>query len=258
MKVLVMEGRIYTVALLCLVLSGAGALQVRIPQALYEHLKGDNVTLPCEFTTARPLNPQSFVIITWSVVTDAEEALILTHTSFTGRTFIKSTYEGRASIDVDLLSGKANLKLSSVMLTDSSTYECRVLIPGDDEGKPADSARLVVLGAPSTPVCKIQGVAEYHQNINLTCVSEEGWPQPTYRWEARDVRNKPRTLDPRATQRGGVLSLYDISIHTSGYYICTSANKVHSASCNITLAVRPPAVLSKWPTLADLLSRGRD
>lgn len=35
------------------------------------------------------------------------------------------------------------------------------------------------------------------------------------------------------------MSLYNISKETSGYYICTSTNKIRSATCNITLAVMP-------------------
>lgn len=37
----------------------------------------------------------------------------------------------------------------------------------------------------------------------------------------------------------GVLSLFNISTETSGYYICTSSNKIQSASCNLTLSVMP-------------------
>lgn len=53
--------------------------------------------------------------------------------------------------------------------------------------------------APSVPVCAIQGKAQYGQNINLTCKSEEGSPVPTYKWEGRDVQNRPRVPDPRTT-----------------------------------------------------------
>lgn len=47
---------------------------------------------------------------------------------------------------VDVPGGKANLQLSSITLGDNMVFECRVMFPGDDEGKPADTARLVVLG----------------------------------------------------------------------------------------------------------------
>ncbi|XP_039990209.1 cell surface A33 antigen-like [Xiphias gladius] len=239
-----MEGRIFSLTLLCLVLPGVGALQVNIPQEQYEHARGDNITLPCSFKPAKAINSSSLVIITWSVEADkanAKETVILTHFS-TGTTDIKSLYEGRVSLDVNIPSGKANLKLSSITLADNKNFECRVLIPGDDEGKPADTTRLVVLVAPSKPICKLQGKAEYGQNINLTCVSEEGSPPPTYKWESRDVRNMPRVAEPRTTDKGGILSLYNISRDTSGFYICTSRNKIRSATCNITLAVMPPSM----------------
>ncbi|XP_035991601.1 cell surface A33 antigen [Fundulus heteroclitus] len=183
-------------------------------------------------------------IISWSAEgpdTPADETLILTYYHPAGLTDIKSKYEGRVSVDVNVASGKADLKLSSITMADNKEFECRVQIPGDDEGQPADTARLTVLVAPSNPICKIEGKAEYGQNINLTCYSEEGSPPPTYKWESRDVRNMPRVPDPRTTDKGGILSLYDISKETSGYYICTSSNKISSATCNIPVAVLPPA-----------------
>ncbi|XP_050930481.1 cell surface A33 antigen isoform X2 [Lates calcarifer] len=238
-----MEGMISTLTLLCLVLSGVGAIQVVIPKDVYEYARGDNITLPCTFTP-KPGSTPSLVIVSWSVEgleAGAEEHLILTYYS-TGVTDITQIYEGRVSVDVNIGTGKANLNLSSITLADNKIFKCLVQIPGDEDGKPLDTARLVVLVAPSTPICKIQGKAEYGQNINLTCVSEEGSPPPTYSWESRDVRNMPRVPDPRTTDRGGILSLYNISKDTSGFYTCTSRNKIRAASCNITLAVMPPSM----------------
>ncbi|XP_023270348.1 cell surface A33 antigen-like [Seriola lalandi dorsalis] len=239
-----MKGKISSLTLLCLVLSGVGALNVNIPLETYEHARGDNITLPCSFKPSKPLTPEKLVIISWSAEAEkanAKETLILTHYS-TGTTDIKSLYEGRVSVDIDIPSGKADLKLSSITLADNKVFECRVQIPKDDEGKPADTARLVVLVAPSTPICKIQGKTEYGQNINLTCLSEEGSPPPTYKWESRDVQNAPRAAHPRTTTNGGILSLYNISKETSGFFICTSSNKIRSATCNVTLAVMPPSM----------------
>uniref|UniRef100_A0A671WZ22 Ig-like domain-containing protein n=1 Tax=Sparus aurata TaxID=8175 RepID=A0A671WZ22_SPAAU len=244
-KVLTMEGRISTLILLCLVLSGVGAIQVNIPQELYENVRGDNITLPCSFTPKTPLKGTELVIISWSAEgaqAGAKEILILTYYSLNKQTDITSPYEGRVSLDIDVATGKANLKLFSIKLADNKVFECRVQIPGDDEGKRADTARLVVLVAPSTPTCKIQGKAEYGQNINLTCLSEEGSPPPTYKWDSRDVRNTPRAPAPRTTDKGGILSLFNISRETSGFYICTSSNKIRSATCNLTLSVMPPSM----------------
>ncbi|XP_053278613.1 cell surface A33 antigen isoform X2 [Pleuronectes platessa] len=226
------------------VLSSVGALEVAIPQKEYEFARGDNITLPCSFKSKLATPP--LVIITWSAeapTADAKQTLILSYYSNTKQTDIKSMYEGRVSLDVDTRNGRANLKLSAITLADNKVFECRVLIPTDDEGKPAATVRLVVLVAPSTPICKLQGKAEYGQNINLTCLSAEGSPAPTYKWESTDVRSMPRAAPhPRTTDKGGILSMYDITKDTSGYFTCTSSNKIHSAKCNITLAVMPPSV----------------
>uniref|UniRef100_H3CVU7 Ig-like domain-containing protein n=1 Tax=Tetraodon nigroviridis TaxID=99883 RepID=H3CVU7_TETNG len=222
--------------------TGVHALNVNIPKDVYEFARGDNITLPCVFV---PKKPPSLVIITWTVKAEeanAEGTLILTHYSAGSTTDIVPAYESRTALDYDVALGKADLKLSSITLADNKVFECRVQIPGDDEGKLADTARLVVLVAPSVPDCAVQGKAEYGQNINLTCKSEEGSPPPTYKWEGRDVRNMPRVRDPKTTDKDGILSLYNISKETSGYYTCTSANKIRSAQCNLTLSVMPPSL----------------
>ncbi|XP_068614902.1 cell surface A33 antigen-like [Brachionichthys hirsutus] len=239
-----MEFRISTLILLSLALSGVAALTVKISDdGLFEAARGDNITLPCTFTSTIP-SPK-LVIVAWSVEAasaDVEDLRILTYFSNDGALDIKSQYEGRVSLEVNVATGKANLKLSSITLEDNKVFVCRVTIRGDDEGTPVASARLVVLVAPSVPVCKIQGKAQYGQNINLTCKSDEGSPPPAYTWVERDVKNLPRAPSPRTTDKNGVLSLFNISRDTSGFYICTSSNKIRSASCNLTLAVMPPSV----------------
>lgn len=230
-------------ALLCAVWSAVTAIQVNIPKDQYEFARGDNITLPCTFTPG-VANPP-LVIISWSAEgpnTPPDETLILTHYHPNGNTDIISEFEGRVSVDVNAATGKADLKLSSITMEDNKEFECRVQIPRDDKGKPADTARLTVLVAPSTPICSIQGTAEYGQNINLTCYSKEGSPPPTYKWESRDVRSMPRVADPRTTDKAGILSLFNISKDTSGFYTCTSSNKIRSVSCNLTLTVMPPSM----------------
>uniref|UniRef100_A0AAX7UA93 Ig-like domain-containing protein n=1 Tax=Astatotilapia calliptera TaxID=8154 RepID=A0AAX7UA93_ASTCA len=85
-------------------------------------------------------------------------------------------------------------------------------------------------------------IAEYFQNVTLTCLSEEASPAPTYDWKSFSVDNSPRQFPPKATQKDGVLSLFNITRETSGYYICTSQNQIGSASCNFTLAVMPASM----------------
>ncbi|XP_067116955.1 cell surface A33 antigen-like isoform X2 [Osmerus mordax] len=237
------ERKIFGLSILCLVVQAAVCLQVSIPQKNYEYARGDNITIPCKYTPKKPDN--KLVIVTWtakSINPDEPDTIVLTSYSSVSTVDVTDTYEGRASIEEDVPTGKANLRLLSIGLQDNMDFECHVSIPGDDTGVLAATARLIVLVAPSPPLCKIQGSAEYGQNINLTCVSAEGSPTPTYSWQRRDVSNIPRPQDGRTTDKNGLLSLFNVSTETSGYYICTSANKIRSATCNVTLSVMPPSM----------------
>ncbi|CAL9701250.1 unnamed protein product [Knipowitschia caucasica] len=250
-----MEVRLFSLTSACLALiSSVLTLDVVIPKDQYEFARGDNITLPCNFKSTLSVLP--LVIISWTAegVDEGEDVLMLTHYTPPGTTDYKNQYEGRVELDANAATGKADLRLSSITLDDNRRFVCRVQIPGDDEGTPSDVARLVVLVAPSPPICKIQGKAEYGQNINLTCHSKEGSPPPTYSWEDRDVRNMPRVRDPRTTDKGGILALYNISKETSGYYTCTSRNKIRSASCNITLTVMPPSMMGSVGQTAGIVA----
>ncbi|XP_030614047.1 cell surface A33 antigen-like [Archocentrus centrarchus] len=239
-----MDKKIFSFGLLCLVLSGVGAIQVTIPQSLYEFARGDNMILPCSFTPKNPIGPKQIVVIMWSALSpDVDPQSILTYYYNPDPSLdIDSGYEGRASLDVNVLQGKADLKLLSLTLADNKTYECHVQIQGDSTGKPVAITRVMVLVAPSPPICKIQGTAEYGQDITLSCASAEGSPAPTYKWDRRNVQNISVPQDPKTTDKGGILSLYNISSDTSGLYICTSANKIRSGTCSLTLSVMPSSM----------------
>uniref|UniRef100_A0A3B4G8A7 Cell surface A33 antigen-like n=1 Tax=Pundamilia nyererei TaxID=303518 RepID=A0A3B4G8A7_9CICH len=155
---------------------------------------------------------------------------------------ISPAYEGRASLDVDPNTRVSTLHLTQLTMQENCHFQCSVLIYGDDDGTTRTTTSLVVLVPPSPPICKLQGSAEYFQNVTLTCLSEEASPAPTYDWKSFSVDNSPRQFPPKATQKDGVLSLFNITRETSGYYICTSQNRIGSASCNFTLAVMPASM----------------
>uniref|UniRef100_A0A3B4A8L1 Ig-like domain-containing protein n=1 Tax=Periophthalmus magnuspinnatus TaxID=409849 RepID=A0A3B4A8L1_9GOBI len=157
---------------------------------------------------------------------------------------ISPDYEGRASLDIDSSKLTSALHLTKVTMGDNGNFQCSVLIPGDDEGTSAATTFVLVLVPPSSPVCRIQGKAEYWQNITLTCVSEEGSPVPQYKWKTYSVENIPRAFPPKTTEKDGALSLRNISREMSGFYVCTSANRIGSVSCNLTLAVMPGGSMS--------------
>uniref|UniRef100_A0A672Q4A3 Cell surface A33 antigen-like n=1 Tax=Sinocyclocheilus grahami TaxID=75366 RepID=A0A672Q4A3_SINGR len=226
---------IHKVLSLCLiVMSASFGLEVTMSQDTMEVARGDDVTLTCNFKPKNQVN--DLIIITWIGDPDETSKEKVSQKNFN---YIGSDYQGKAFIETDLTAKTSKLTLKQVTIQESRRIRCFVQIPGDIEGKTADTTFLLVQVAPSQPSCKVVGTAEYGHNISLTCVSEEGSPTPTYKWERYDVKNAPRAFPIKTTE---ILSLVNVSMETSGYYICLSTNKVGSAKCNMTLSVMPPSM----------------
>ncbi|NWU29766.1 GPA33 protein, partial [Dyaphorophyia castanea] len=147
-------------------------------------------------------------------------------------------YDHRIQFSGDVDSGDISVTISAVTMEDNGTYACSVRLRSDPP-RQAALLDLFVLVAPSKPECKILGTPQYGQTINLTCVSHEGSPKPTYSWKSFSVQNEPRML-PNA--EGQQITLKNISADTSGFYICTSKNDVGTEFCNMTVSVVPPSM----------------
>ncbi|XP_019945447.2 cell surface A33 antigen [Paralichthys olivaceus] len=225
--------------LILTVLPCCRSLEVSIPEREYMVASGSDVSLTCSFIPAR--TGYSTLVLSWEVDPEnINDPMKSVATYFKNNPVdIAPAYEGRATLEVDLENHVSTLTLNKVTVKDSRRYQCSVLIPNDDEGTTTAATSLLVLVPPSPPVCSIHGKAEYWKDISLTCISEQGSPKPTYEWKSSSVENIPRVLPPRATQKDGVLSLFNISRETSGFFTCMSTNRVGTASCNITLAVTP-------------------
>uniref|UniRef100_A0A8C7ZG40 Ig-like domain-containing protein n=1 Tax=Oryzias sinensis TaxID=183150 RepID=A0A8C7ZG40_9TELE len=213
-------------------------LHVSIPKQEYTVNKGEDVELICNFNPAVPI--ANNFLLTWDAYPDVTGAPLKTVASYflNSPVDIAPNYEGRASLEVNVERKTSTLRLTGVTMKDSRHYQCSVKISGDDEGT-TELSHLGLPAPPSPPICRIQGKVEYYHDINLTCMSEEGSPKPVYTWTTFSVENIPRQFPPKTTQKDGVLSLYNISRETSGFFICTSKNSIAVASCNVTLAVVP-------------------
>uniref|UniRef100_UPI003AAE58D7 V-set and immunoglobulin domain-containing protein 2-like n=1 Tax=Centroberyx gerrardi TaxID=166262 RepID=UPI003AAE58D7 len=213
-------------------------MQVSIQEREYEVAKGDDIAMTCSFIPARP--DFNVLILRWETLASSQNPTKLVATYFlNGPVNIAPDYEGRASLSVDVAKKESILRLSRVTQQDNRTFQCSVIIPNDDEGNTAATTSLLVLERPSKPICTMQGSAEYWSDISLTCMSEEGSPKPTYAWQSYSIQNIPRQFPLKTTEKDGVLSLFNISRETSGFFICMSTNRLGSASCNFTLAVMP-------------------
>ncbi|KAM6955173.1 cell surface A33 antigen-like [Lycodopsis pacificus] len=225
--------------LIVTVLPCCRSLQVSITEKGYEVARGGDITLTCSFIPARPVIKA--LVLTWEGYPDnTGEPMLLVATYFINNPIdIAPDYEGRAFMEVDVDRRVSTLRLTKVNMQDNRSYQCSVRIPNDDEGTTSATTSLLVLVPPSKPICMIQGEAAYWHNITLTCMSEEGSPTPLYEWTSYSVENVRKQLPPKTTEKDGALSLFNISRDTSGFYICTSTNRIGSNSCNFTLAVTP-------------------
>lgn len=61
---------------------------------------------------------------------------------------ISADYKGRATMtnDVQSTSGVSTLSFSHVTMQENRVFQCKVQIPGDNDGEPSDTTQLVVLG----------------------------------------------------------------------------------------------------------------
>ncbi|XP_059199244.1 cell surface A33 antigen-like isoform X2 [Centropristis striata] len=215
------------------------SMKVSIPEKEYEIARGEDITLTCSFAPARAIG--NALVVTWEVYPEKEGD----PTKSVGTYFINNpidiapAYEGRATMEVDVARLVSTLTIKQVTIQDSRIYQCSVIVPNDDEGNTAASTFVLVLVPPSPPNCGIEGEATYFQDISLTCASVEGSPTPGYTWRTYTVQNMPREFPPKTTEANGVLKLFNITRETSGFFICTSTNRIGSASCNLTLAVTP-------------------
>ncbi|XP_073329957.1 V-set and immunoglobulin domain-containing protein 1-like [Pagrus major] len=222
--------------LILTVLPCCRSLQVSIPEQEYEVARGGEISMTCSFIPARPIT--NIFVLTWEAYINDEMKGVATY-YINNPVDIAPAYEGRATLEVDISGQVSTLRLTQVTMQDSRRFQCSVMIPNDDEGTTSATTSLLVLVPPSAPICKVQGTAEYFNNINLTCKSEEGSPTPVTEWRSYSVEDLPRSFPPKTTEKDGVLSLFNISRETSGFFTCTSTNRMGSASCNLTLSVMP-------------------
>ncbi|KAJ7320415.1 hypothetical protein JRQ81_019926 [Phrynocephalus forsythii] len=211
------------------------AVTVQTPQVNVEVKKGYNATLQCIFSVSAAR--QAGDNVSWRKVPVSED---FAYKLLSSDLEYKGNYGDRLTFSGDVNKGNGSITLNQVTMDDNGTFECTVQLFKDPPSSRV-LMNLLVLVPPSKPTCTIIGKAEYGRNINLTCHSDEGSPEPTYTWQSYDAQNQPRQLvgTPLA---GGVLILKNISAESTGYYTCLSHNTAGDEKCNISLAVVPQSM----------------
>ncbi|XP_053311472.1 cell surface A33 antigen [Spea bombifrons] len=232
-----LPGRGLLVLVLGAALVSVSAINVQTPRKVIEAARGKSASLPCTYQTTA--TDKAGANVMWKRFPDQNEVI----SAFFGSiNTTGSTYDGRVSFTGNVYVNDATVSIDQLTMDDNGTYQCEVNIPRDRQGTPMARLDLVVLVAPSKPDCGIVGTAEYGQVIKLTCSSKEGSPLPQYTWKSYTPQDVPRQLPVTAVIEGGELTLKNISVDSSGYFICTSTNKIGEDFCNLTLAVMPPSM----------------
>ncbi|XP_053561840.1 cell surface A33 antigen [Bombina bombina] len=223
--------------IVCTVLTSISAIVVQTPTKVVESARGQSAVLPCKYQTSTIGRKSGSV--EWKRLPSQEEVTIL---FFNDITTNGSNYQDRVSFNGNVNADDATITINQLRMEDNGTYQCDVKISTDRQGTSFASLDLVVLVAPTKPNCGIAGTAEYGQVITLTCASSEGSPIPDYSWKSFSPDNQERQLPLTSERVAGGLTLKNISMDTSGFFICTAKNKVGSDFCNLTLAVMPPSM----------------
>ncbi|XP_066117143.1 cell surface A33 antigen [Saccopteryx bilineata] len=221
---------------LCAVWATVGAILVETPQELLRAARGKSVTLPCSYSTAVSTR-EGF--IQWDKLLRSHTEKVVIWTFSTQHYIYGDLFENRVNLSGNAKQSDASITISQLTMDDNGTYECSVSLLEDLDGTSKARVRLLVLVPPSKPDCGIKGETVIGNDIQLSCRSKEGSPEPQYSWKSFNLLNQPRADPPGM---GQTLSLKNISADTSGYYICTSSNEVGTESCNITVTVRPPSM----------------
>uniref|UniRef100_UPI00398E38F3 cell surface A33 antigen-like n=1 Tax=Pristiophorus japonicus TaxID=55135 RepID=UPI00398E38F3 len=224
------------------VLTAVNAMRVNIPQNQIEIARGDDLKLTCQYTSTTS-DKTGFNVEWRRLPEDIKEKRVDVIQYFFGGIYkVGKLYTGRVNFTGDTEKDDCSIMIKKTHMSDSGTYRIKVESPFDFEGQNDGRIIVTILVAPSTPVCAIKGKAEFGETVNVTCHSEEGSPKPVYSWQSFNGQNVQRQLPPTSVQAPGVLTLKNISADNSGFFICTSKNKIRAATCNITLAVMPPSM----------------
>lgn len=220
-----------------MVWASVGAIQVQSPPEVLRAARGKNVTLPCSYSTTAP-DRQG--LIQWDKLLKTHTERVIIWKFGSEAPIYGENYRDRVNVSPNVEVSDASITIRGLTMTDNGTYECSVSLLSDLYGTSQARVRLLVLVAPSKPVCSIQGETVIGNNIELSCQSEEGSPAPQYSWRSYDSQNHERPLVPPGT--GQTLALKNISMDMSGYFVCTARNEVGEEQCNMTLAVTPPSM----------------
>ncbi|XP_067250440.1 V-set and immunoglobulin domain-containing protein 8b isoform X1 [Chanodichthys erythropterus] len=204
------------------------------PQTI-KKAQGESVSLGCTYTLDAA--DVGDLDIEWTVVSQdmtQKDELILSYTGGKQYQLGNPDLMSRMKFVGDPSRGDATITFSTLKVSDTSTYQCKVKkTPGIDSRK----VTLVVLVRPSSPKCWVEGSEEKGGTVSLRCKSSQGSSPLKYAW-TKEGGNMP----PTATQSPltGELLIRNHSESYTGKYICEVSNEVGAERCTYALQAYNP------------------
>ncbi|MCJ8735120.1 hypothetical protein PDJAM_G00243190 [Pangasius djambal] len=209
--------------------TSTGAQTIKKPQ-------GADIILGCTYSESPSDTGQ--LDVEWSIVSPdmtQKDKLILSYSGGKEYKFGDPGLMTRLKFLGDPSKGDATITISSLRVTDTSTYECKVKKPpGIDSRK----ITLVILVQPSVPKCWVQNGEEVGGTVSLRCKSSEGSIPLIYKWTKENGEALPSTA--LQNPQTGELLIYNHSQSYTGNYVCAVSNDVGTEQCKYTLKAYNP------------------
>ncbi|XP_027014271.1 coxsackievirus and adenovirus receptor homolog [Tachysurus fulvidraco] len=236
-----MDLRISSIVYLCAIFLKGSVCGLQISSsgpASVEKASGDTVTLGCAFT----LSPQDTgpLDIEWSLQpsdNQLEEKVIILYSGDRAYENYYPPLKNRVHFNSpDPKNGDASITVTSLIASDTGTYQCKVKkAPGLGSKK----VLLTVMVRPSKPRCSIEGSPYFGNQVVLRCKSTDGTSPMQYAWE-KTTDNKLLPANAVLDAAAGTVTIRNATAAVSGGYRCTAQNRVGAEQCVLTLTVTAP------------------
>ncbi|XP_060708499.1 ICOS ligand-like isoform X2 [Hemiscyllium ocellatum] len=154
---------------------------------------GERVTLPCHYEMDGSWGVSDLRLL-WQ--TESNQVVHAQYGQTEANEAQDSRYRNRTSLAVtQFRHGDLSLQLQPVMPTDGGGYQCIVLKQGPQGFRKVKSTRVYLTTAAnySVPVISEAGPGDFRvgEEVNLTCRSSGGYPEPDVSWIGRDGHPLP-------------------------------------------------------------------
>ncbi|KAM6158658.1 CXADR-like membrane protein [Rhynchocyon petersi] len=198
----------------------------------------ERVTLPCHHQLGFP--EKDTLDIEW-LLTDNEgnQKVVITYSSRHVYNNLTEEQKGRVTFASNFLEGDASLQIEPLKPSDEGRYSCKVKNLGRYVW---NHVILKVLVKPSKPKCELQGELTEGSDLTLQCESSSGTKPIVYHWQRVPEKEGEDEHLPSKSRldynNPGRVLLQNLTMSSSGLYLCTAGNEAGKESCEVRVTVQ--------------------